>query len=88
MLLAAHAVAGATSIAKSTVLAIAGEGPIAARHLNIPVLLHVGRLALSVAADSRSRERAGAPLWETMLEQEAAKWTLPEAVTLANLIIR
>ena len=41
MLLAAHAVAGATSIAKSTALAIAGEGPTAARHLNIPVLLRV-----------------------------------------------
>lgn len=87
MLLAAHAVAGATSIAKSTALAIAGEGPIAARHLNIPVLLRVGRLGLSVAADSRTRERAGAPSWETMLEQEAATWTLPEAITLADLIV-
>ena len=86
MLLAAHAVAGATTIAKSTALAIAGEGPIAARHLNIPVLLRVGRLALSVAADSRTRERAGTPSWETMLEQEAATWTLPEAVTLADVI--
>jgi hypothetical protein len=87
MLLAAHAVAGATSIAKSTALAIAGEGPTAARHLNIPVLLRVGRLALSVAADSRSRERAGAPSWETMLELDAATWTLPEAVTLTDLIV-
>ena len=87
MLLAAHAVAGATSIAKSAALAAAGEGPAAARHLNIPVLLRVGRLALGVAADSRSRERAGAPAWETMLEQEAATWTLPEAVILADLIV-
>lgn len=87
MLLAAHAVAGATSIAKSVALAIGGEGPTAARHLNIPVLLRVGGLALSVAADSRSREHADEPSWEAMLEQEAATWTLPEAVTLADLIV-
>ncbi|MET8649871.1 hypothetical protein [Nocardia aurea] len=86
MLLAAHAAAGAISLSKTAAAAIAGENAIAARHLNIPVLMRTGMLALEVRSDATARAHAGAPSWEQMLTDEAATWTLPEAVTIADLL--
>ncbi|MFI6042601.1 hypothetical protein ACIA8C_13255 [Nocardia sp. NPDC051321] len=85
MLLAAHAAAGAISLSKTTAAAIAGETVVAARHLNVPVLIRVGMLALKVRCDAAVRAEAGAPSWETLLADEAATWTLPEAITIADL---
>ncbi|MFE9577058.1 hypothetical protein ACFYO1_11790 [Nocardia sp. NPDC006044] len=85
MLLAAHAAAGAISLSKTTAAAIAGENAVAARHLNIPVLVRVGMLALKVRSDAAARAAAGAPSWEELLAHDAATWTLPEAVTMADL---
>ncbi|MEV6221240.1 hypothetical protein AB0M13_06270 [Nocardia fluminea] len=86
MLLAAHAAAGAISVSKTTAAAIAGETVVAARHLNIPVLVRIGMLALKVRSDAAARAEAGAPSWEKLLDEEAATWTLPEALTIAELL--
>ncbi|MEV6392441.1 hypothetical protein [Nocardia xishanensis] len=86
MLLAAHAAAGAISLSKTAAATIAGETVIAARHLNIPVLMRIGMLALKVRSDAAARAEAGAPSWEQLLADEAATWTLPEALTIADLL--
>jgi hypothetical protein len=88
MLLAAHAAAGAVSLSKTAAAAIAGESVVAVRHLNVPVLMRVGMLALNVRADAATREAGGAPAWTHVLEEEAATWTLPEAVAIAGLLER
>lgn len=82
MLLAAHAAAGAVSLSKTAAAAIAGETAVAARHLNVPVLMRVGMLALTVRSDAATRASAQAPSWGRLLEDEAATWTLPEAIAL------
>ncbi|MFC8046235.1 hypothetical protein [Nocardia sp. NPDC057353] len=81
MLLAAHAAAGAISLSKTAAAAIAGQAAMAARHLNIPALLRIGMLALQVRSDT-----AAAPSWEELLAEQAATWSLPEAVTIADLL--
>lgn len=86
MLLAAHAAAGAISLSKTAAAAIAGETAVAARHLNIPVLMRIGMLALKVRSDAAARAEAGAPSWQQLLADEAATWTLPDAVTIADLL--
>ncbi|MEV6066157.1 hypothetical protein AB0L82_06380 [Nocardia sp. NPDC052001] len=73
-------------LSKTAAAAIAGETAVAARHLNIPVLTRIGMLALKVRADAAARTRAGAPSWEQLLATEAATWTLPEALTIADLL--
>ncbi len=86
MLLCAHAAAGAVSVSKTTAAAIGGESAVAARHLNIPVLMRVGMLALQVRSDAANRAAAGAPSWGQLLDEEAATWTLPEAIAIAELL--
>lgn len=86
MLLAAHAAAGAVSLSKTAAAAIAGESVVAVRHLNVPVLMRLGVLALNVRADGAARAAAGAPSWTQLLEEEAATWNLPEAVALADML--
>ena len=86
MLLAAHAAAGAVSLSKTAAAAVAGETVVAARHLNVPVLMRVGLLALKVRSDAATRAVAAAPSWRQLAEDEAATWTLPEAVTIAELL--
>ncbi|MBH0776634.1 hypothetical protein [Nocardia bovistercoris] len=86
MLLAAHAAAGAISLSKTAAAAIAGETVVAARHLDVPVLMRTGMLALKARSDAAARARAGAPSWEQLLADEAATWTLPEAITIADLL--
>lgn len=86
MLFAGHAAAGAVSLSKTAAAAIAGENAVAVRHLNVPVLMRVGALALRMRSDAVTRASAGAPDWSEILEQEAATWTLPEAIALAELL--
>ncbi|WP_084514341.1 hypothetical protein [Nocardia acidivorans] len=86
MMLAAHAAAGAISLSKTAAAAIAGETAVAARHLNIPVLMRTGMLALMVRADAAARASAGAPSWEKLLATEAATWPLSDALTIADLL--
>lgn len=86
MLLAAHAAAGAVSLSQTAAAAVAGGMVIAARHLNVPALMRVGTLALKMHADTATRSAAGAPSWNQLIEDEAATWTLPEAVAIAELL--
>lgn len=88
MLLAAHAAAGAVSLSKTAAAAIAGESVVAVRHLNVPVLLRIGMLALNARADAAARGVNGTPSWTELLEEEAATWTLPEAVAIAGILER
>lgn len=87
MLLAAHGVAGAASLTKSAAVAIA-ERSLAPRHVNVPVLLRTGHLALAVRRDIRDRDGDTAPTWQALWEQEIAAWELGEAVALADLLGR
>lgn len=86
MLLAAHAAAGAVSLSKTAAAAIAGESVVAVRHLNVPVLMRIGALALKVRSDAATRASTGASSWTQLLEDEAATWTLPEAVAIAEML--
>lgn len=61
MLLAAHAAAGGASLSKTVIAAIAGEALVAVRHLNVPVLMRVGMLALKVRTDAADRATNEAP---------------------------
>ena len=86
MLLAAHATAGAVSLSKAAAAAVAGEAAFATRHLNVPVLMRVGTLALEMRSDAATRATAGVPSWGQLIEDEAATWTLPEATAIAELL--
>lgn len=86
MLLAAHSAAGAASLSKAAAAAIAGETAMAARHVNVPVLMRVGGLALRMRSDAATRTTVGAPSWGQILADEAATWTLPEAIAIADLL--
>lgn len=68
LLLAAHAVVGAASLGKTLARSMAlGTGPMALRHINVPVLLRIGMLALEVRSSAKARSGAAAPGWEEML---------------------
>ncbi|WP_445169269.1 hypothetical protein ACTXG7_08080 [Mycolicibacterium sp. Dal123E01] len=84
MLLAAHSAAGAVSLSKTVAAAIAGETLVAVRNLNIPVLMRIGMLALKACSDAAARTAEHAPSWMQLLEDEAATWTLPQAIVVAE----
>lgn len=86
MLFAAHAAAGAVSLSRTAAAAVAGQTVVDARHVNVPVLMRVGMLALKVRSDAATRAGAAAPDWADLLGQEAATWTLPGAISLTGLI--
>lgn len=48
----------------------------ALRHINVPVLVRVGCLALGVVGDRRDRARSGAPRWDHLLASAAYSWLL------------
>lgn len=85
MLLAAHAASGAVSISKTVATALTGGSVLAVRHLNLPVLMRVGGLALQVHRQG-TRRKDQAPSWEQLIADDAATWTLPEAIALAGLL--
>lgn len=86
MLLAGHAAAGAASLSKTVAAAMAGETVVAVRHLNVPVLVRVGMLALKMRTDAADRATHRAPSWTQILAEEAATWTMPEAIAIADLL--
>ncbi len=87
MLLGAHAAAGAVSLSKTVAAAMAGESAVAMRHLNVPVVMRVGLLALKVRSDAAGRAAAGFPTWEHVLADEARTWALPEAIAIMELLV-
>jgi hypothetical protein len=86
MLLAGHTAAGAVSLSKTAAAAVAGETVVAVRHLNVPVLMRIGMLALKVRSDAVTRTASGVSSWSQLLEDETATWTLPEAIAIAELL--
>ncbi len=87
MLLAAHGLAGAASLSKFVAAAIV-QDPTTMRHLNIPLLMRTGQLAVAVHRDVRARRDAVAPTWEALWADEIAVCDLEEALRLADLLDR
>lgn len=83
MLLVGHALVGATSLAAVAAAATA-EGPVALRHVNVPVLLRTGMLAVTVVGDARTRKRLAPPTWDELLAQQVVPWELDAARVLAQ----
>lgn len=68
LLLAAHAIVGAASLGKTLARSmLISTGPMALRHINVPVLLRIGMLAFEVRSDARTRTNSAAPEWREML---------------------
>lgn len=86
MLLAAHATAGAISLSETAAMAVSSGAAVAVRHLNLPVLIRVGRLAIQVQSDAATRAADGEPSWTQLFESDAATWTLPHAAKIAELL--
>jgi len=86
MLLAAHATAGAVSLSKTVATSVASGPAVGVRHLNVPVLLRVGRLAIQVRSDAAKRAVEVTPSWTQLLESDTATWTLPHAAKIAELL--
>jgi hypothetical protein len=76
----------AVSLSKTIATAVAVGAAVGVRHLNVPVLLRVGRLAIQVRADAANRAVEGSPSWTLLLENDASTWTLPYAVKIAELL--
>ena len=87
MLLAGHSIVGAFCLGR-TVFSQFVEGPLALRHVDAPVLIRVGCLALQIGADAGRRRRLAPPTWQTLLEQSAQPWQLDSAVKLENWATR
>ncbi|WP_072801570.1 hypothetical protein [Rhodococcoides yunnanense] len=69
LLLAAHSLVGAASLGKTVArMVFLEKSPMALRHLNVPLLLRVGSLALSVLGDRRDKANLAAPTWDVLLE--------------------
>ena len=56
-----------------------GEGPLALRHVNAPVLMRTEYLAAKVHAEARRRERLRPPTWDELLVASTSPWMLDEA---------
>ncbi|GCE42950.1 hypothetical protein Rhow_007079 [Rhodococcus wratislaviensis] len=70
LLLAAHTLVGAASAGKTLarMIILDDRKGMALRHVNIPVLLRMGCLAVEVAGDRRTRTRAVARDWDELAE--------------------
>ncbi|WP_172652405.1 hypothetical protein [Rhodococcus opacus] len=68
LLLAAHSLVGLASAGKTLgrMIVLEDRKGMALRHLNVPVLLRTGCLAVQVAHDRRTRDRAVAQDWEAL----------------------
>lgn len=87
LLLAGHALVGAASLGKVAARSmLADVGPLAIRHLNVPVLLRVGMLSIQVVGDGHRRRTSAAPSWEELLADAAEPWQLSMAVDIDNQV--
>lgn len=83
LLLAGHSLVGAASLGKVTARAmLANQGPLALRHLNVPVLLRAGVLATHALRDSHVRSTSGALAWGELLASSVQPWQLDTAATV------
>jgi hypothetical protein len=84
MLLAAQGVVGAVSLGKAACEAMT-TGPFALRHLNTPLLLRVGSLALTVRRNSRKRDEMRPQSWQDLLESSLQLSALPDVIALEQV---
>lgn len=85
LLLAGHAMVGAASLGKVAARSMLdGVGPLAIRHVNVPVLLRIGMLSLQVVGDGHRRRTSGAASWDELFANAAQPWQLPAAVDIEN----
>ena len=91
LLLAAHSLVGAASIGKVVMRALLADGgplapteagPLALRHLDIPVLLRIACLAVAVVDDEVCRRSSAAPSWEELLTGCVQPWQLESALDI------
>lgn len=82
LLLAGHSLVGAGCLGHALLAGLAGEGPLALRHVNLPVLMRIGWLAAKVRADARSRAELAPRNWEQLLAEASAPWLLEDASVL------
>lgn len=83
LLLATHSLVGAASLGKTVSRALLLEkSPTAIRHLNIPVLLRMGTLAVGAMGDMKSRTSLAARSWDELLADSAQPWQLDAAYEL------
>ncbi|MFC9840902.1 hypothetical protein ACFVKB_45180 [Rhodococcus sp. NPDC127530] len=70
-LLAAHSLVGIASAGKTLarMIVLDDRKGMAVRHVNVPVLLRIGCLAVQVANDRRTRVRAVAQDWDELAVQ-------------------
>lgn len=68
LLLSAHAVTAVASMGKAVARSLVmPTGKMALRHVNVPVLLRLGMLAVDARGRARARTDAAAPDWDTVL---------------------
>lgn len=79
MLLAAHSVVGAACLANTLAAGFGGEGPLALRHVNVPLLTRVGWLGAKVVRERRAVMRLAPKPWSELLTLEVRPWLLDEA---------
>lgn len=83
LLLAGHALVGASSLGKALTLALATRSPIRAyRHVNWPVLVRAATTSLQVAGDARSRHQGPGRTWDDLLTGAARPWQLEAAAAV------
>ena len=84
MLLAGHAIVGAVSLGNAVTRGLLGEGPLALRHVNVPVLARAGVQAVHVIRDEQRMRRLAPPSWDNLVRSMAHPWQLDAAVVLEN----
>ena len=91
LLLAVHSLVGAASLGKVVTqailadagpLALTGAGALALRHLDVPVMLRIACLAVSVVRDEAGRRSSEAPSWEELLAGCVQPWQLESALAI------
>lgn len=83
LLLAGHSLVGAACLGKTITGALVTSTKVmAVRHVNLPVLLRIGMLAVQVLRDIHGRRSPAAPDWDMLLRGAAQPWQLDAALKL------
>jgi hypothetical protein len=82
MLLAGHAIVGAVSLGNAAVRGLLGEGPLALRHVNVPVLARAGFQAVHVIREEQRLRRLEPPSWDELVRSIVHPWQLDAALVL------
>lgn len=81
----AYGLSLAMSTSKTVVMAIAGEGPLALRHVNFASLIRCSMCSYQVVRDSRTRSALNPPTWDELLASKVQNtWTADLETMLAQ----